>query len=226
MGRRSRRKVQMCYGDGMTDDEVIDLLNTLVGRKVAQYQRREPGYEPPAGLPTGIDRDITALVWYVGAKPSRDELIAQGAEDGQVDAVLAAMKARLLIIEPSDLAPLPPDLTQAFARDLKDAIGEAPEDGPQSLEERVIREISEFRVEIYTNEGQHRGRPHVAVSLPGGKVSISLDDPPNLLTPHGLRFENEALKVVEKHRERLLVIWHETRPDDQKLPADSKPTGA
>jgi hypothetical protein len=79
-------------------------------------------------------------------------------------------------------------------------------------------------VEIYFNEGQHRGRPHVAVVLPDGKVSVSLEDPPTLLTPHGYRGEASALKVIKKHLIRLKKLWDDTRPDDQKLPVREQPS--
>jgi hypothetical protein len=97
-------------------------------------------------------------------------------------------------------------------------LAEEPQDSVRRLDEKVVNWIAEHRVEIYFNEGQHRGRPHVAIVLPDGKVSVSLENPPVLLTPHGYRGEASALRVVNKYRERLQQLWDDTRPDDQKLP--------
>lgn len=205
----------------MRQEDIQDRLIKLSAQKVARFQRREAGYIPPTDLPQGIEGDICALVWYVGAKPSRDELIGLGATSEQADLALAALKKTLGIIEPSDLVPIPVDLALSLQSELREAFAAEPASTPQRLDERVVGWITEYRVEIYSNESQHRGRPHVAVVLPDGKVSVSLDDPPAILTPHGYRGEASALKVVTKHRERLLELWHSTRPDDQKLPSKS-----
>ncbi len=206
----------------MTDEEIDALLIKLASAKVAQYQRRDPAYTPPDDLPEGIDSSIIELFWYVGAKPSRAELIAHGLSEQQADAALARKKAQLGIIEPEDLIPIPPDLAAQIDADLRAALEEEPEGTPRRLDERVVQEITELRVEIYSNEGQHRGRPHVAVVLQDGKVSVSLDDPPVVLTPHGYRGEASAVKVVTKHRTLLIDKWNSTRPDDQKLPVKPK----
>jgi len=203
----------------MTQEEISDVLIKLSAKKVARFQHRDPAYSPPSDLPQGIESDICALVWYVGAKPSRDELIKHGATAEQADIALATLKKTLGIIEPSELRPIPVDFALTLQSELRDAFAAEPADGLQPLDERVIDWITEYRVEIYSNESQHRGRPHVVVVLPGGKISVSLDDPPTILTPHGYRGEASALKVVTKHRDRLLDVWHTTRPDDQKLPS-------
>lgn len=202
----------------MTDDEVAELLLSLGSRRVARHQRREPGYEVSAEAPSGIEGDIEKLLWYVGMKPSRNELLTLGATPLQAEKAFAYYKCLFRVTEPSDLVPIPPDLASAIEEDLKMALSEEPAGGPQRLDEKWIKEITECRVEIYHNEGQHRGRPHVVVKLQDGKVSVSLDDPPELLTPHGYRGEAGAVKIVGKHRKRLRQIWDESRPDDQKLP--------
>lgn len=206
----------------MTEEEIDDLLIKLATAKVAQYQRRDPIYTPPDDLPEGIDSSIVELIWYVGAKPSRAEMIAHGLSAEQTDAALARKKAQLGIIEPNDLIPIPPDLAAQIDADLRAALAEEPEDIPRRLDERVVKEITELKVEIYSNEGQHRGRPHVAVTLQDDKISISLDDPPVVLTPGRYRGQAGAVKVVTKHRTLLLDIWNSTRPDDQRLPDKPK----
>lgn len=110
-----------------------------------------------------------------------------GASDEQIARALGRQKYTLGIVEAHDLVPIPADLARQIATDLETALAEEPADGWQRLDEKVVDFISEARVEIYYNEGQHRGRPHVAVILKDGKVSVSLDDPPVLLTKNGYR---------------------------------------
>lgn len=221
--RRRGVRQGLCYTKvGVTavnDDEVEELLRTLYAKRVAAWQRGE--IDAPANAPVGFHDSLRELIWYVGAKPSRDQVLAAGATSEQVDAALASLKETLGVIEESDLAPIPADLAQLLARDLQEGLTEEPENGLRRLNERWVKEVSDLRVEIYSNEGQHRGRPHVVVVLPDGKISVSLDLPPVLLTPHGYRGEATALKVVSKHRVRLLEIWTATRPDDQKLQPDA-----
>lgn len=202
----------------MTDEEVDNLLSALMARRVAAWQQGKLGPGLPGGVPEGTEADICAITWHIGMKPSRDGLLAAGATVEQVEAALAARKRLLDIIEPDDLVPIPPDLAEDIDRDLRAALLEESDDLRRRLDEKHVDWITEHRVEIYLNEGQHRGRPHVAVVLPDGKVSISLDDSPVLLTPHGYREEASALKVVRKHLSRLRKLWDDTRPDDQKLP--------
>jgi len=202
----------------MTDDEVSDLLNKLGARRLAGFQRGESGFELPKDAPTGIENDICALLWHVGSRSSHDDLLAAGATPEQIAKAMTTQKVTLGIIEPSDLVPIPRDLAVALDTDLRAALLEEPEHSLRRVDEKVVDWITEHRVEIYFNEGQHRGRPHVAVILPDGKVSISLESTPKLLTPHGYRGEASALKVVKKYRRRLRKLWDKTRPDDQKLP--------
>lgn len=202
----------------MTDDEVATLLTKFSSQRVAAWQRGELGHETPFGAPSGIEDNICEIVWYIGSKPSRESLLAAGAKPEQIDAAMSTQKSTLGIVEPSDLVNIPTELNEAIKADLGAALSDEPETAVQRLDEKWVKWVKEIRVEIYFNEGQHRGRPHVAIFLQDGKVSVSLEDPPVLLTPNGYRGESSALKVVAKHRVGLLELWNETRPDDQKLP--------
>jgi hypothetical protein len=199
----------------MTNDEVKDFLLKVSTERFAAWQRGKIVSEFPQLPP---NPDICAQLWYVGVVPSRDALVAAGATSEQIDAAMSALKAELAIIEPLDLVPIPTELALEIEADLKKALAEEPDSQRQRLDERLVNWITEYRVEIYSNEGQHRGRPHVSVFLPGGRVSVSLDDPPILLTPNGYRGEASAVKVVQKYRVKLLALWNDTRPDDQRLP--------
>lgn len=202
----------------MTDEDVEELLKRLSTRKVKALQDGElPSVD--AQLTTEIKSSLCSLLWYVGAKYSEQELITAGATQDQVATAMTNYKTLLQIIEESDSAEIPDELAESIKKDLREALLEEPADTRSRLDEKVAAWIKEYRIEIYLNESQHRGRPHVAVVLPDGKISVSLDDPPVVLTPNGLRGEAAALKVVEKHREQLRKLWDDTRPDDQKLPS-------
>ena len=201
----------------MTDEEVYQRLMEESTREVAAFQK---GERPTSleGAPVTASDSISELVWYVGAMHVQREVIDAGATQEQLADALIRLKATLGIEEPKTFLALPSSLATELANSLRDALADEPEGQPQRLDEKLISEIPELRVEMYMNESQHRGRPHVAVSLPDGKISVSLDDPPQVLTPHRLRGEASALQVIAKYRLRLLEIWSDTRPDDQRLP--------
>lgn len=187
----------------MTDDEAYELLLKLAAQRVAKH---------------GLEDRIDVSFWCVGAVPSRNDLIAGGATPEQADSALARLKATLHIADPPDTASIPADLALEMAQDLEGTLNGSPVDTRRRLDEKLAKWIGEYRVEIYTNEGKHRGMPHAVVTLPDGQVSVSLNDPVRVLTPHGYRDEATAVKVVRKHRRKLLKLWHATRPGDQKLP--------
>jgi hypothetical protein len=104
---------------------------------------------------------------------------------------------------------LPDDLTPAqWVREWR---------GPTVLHIVCARE-GQLRVEIYPNEGQHRGRPHCKVTYArrvAGSFGLPDGEPlhPGRLGPH----EAAARKLVRKHGRRLLDDWFHYRPDDQRL---------
>ena len=201
----------------MTDDEVETLLLQWSSARVAAWQRGQIVLEP-GDAPAGFENDLHEILWYVGVKPLRGKLLAAGARESQVDAALAKRKKLHDIVEVEDKIAIPDDLASEIALDLRTFLNEEPETLTRRLDEKKADWIDDFRIEIYPNEGQHRGRPHAAVFLPDGKISVSLEDPPEVLTPQKLRGEAAALRVVKKHLVRLLKLWAETRPDDQRLP--------
>jgi hypothetical protein len=208
----------------MTDEDVGDLLRILSSKRFAAWQKGL--LAAPADAPAGFEARIQDTLWYVGCADVRSDLLAAGATDAQIDAALAEKRAQLGVDRDGDRVDLPEALARAFIEDLKTALKEEPEGALRRLDERRVDWITEYRVEIYSNESQHAGRPHVAVFLPDGKISVSLEYPPVILTPHGYRGEASAKRVVAAYRERLLKLWHETRPDDQKLksaPLAAKP---
>ena len=203
----------------MSDDEVYDLLLKLSSKRVADWQKGLIRHLPAVDEPASAGTDICETVWYIGTRPIVPDLRSAGASDEQIARALGRRKHTLGIVEVSDLVPIPADLARQIATDLETALAQEPADGWQRLDEKVVDFISEARVEIYFNEGQPRGREHVAVVLQDGKVSVSLEDPPVLLTKNGYRGEASALKVVARHRTALRALWDDTRPDDQKLPS-------
>jgi len=200
----------------MTDDEVYNMLLSLAAKEYAAWQK---GERPEAlkNAPATAASSINEGLWYVGTRHITSDLFAHGATEEQVRSAVEKQKAILGIVEQSDLADIPNELQLEITDDLRNQLNDEPEDMLRRLDEKLIPEITECRIDIYLNESQHRGRPHVVVTLQDGQISVSLEDPPKVLTPHGYRGERSAQKVVKKHLKRLLEIWYETRPDDQKL---------
>ena len=196
------------------EKKIEERLITVAARLAKPYLNRE--VPTPATL-TRSDRGLEVL-WDHGFVPAREVLLSEALPAEQVDEQLARVKALLEIVEPGDLVTLPEELLHDLRNDLKTEVDKESAQGPQSLLEHVISEITEFRVEMWSNESRHAGRPHVRVHLKSAPISVSLDDPPVNLTPNGrLIGEAAALKVIKKHRDRLLEIWHSTRPDTQVL---------
>ena len=75
---------------------------------------------------------------------------------------------------------------------------------------------SKLRYTIYTKEPQHRGRPHCTASR--GEKSANFEIPSGKWMVGDISPDSrEATNTIRKHGERLLSLWHRTRPDDQKL---------
>jgi hypothetical protein len=198
----------------MTDNGVEDRLRTTACRLAVPVLN---GKVPAKPTYTQSDRGLEVL-WDEGYVPASKLLIAKGVPAEQVKAEMAKVKGLLDIIEPSDLIAFPPDLHDELVNDLRAEISNEPPLALLRLDERVVKFISDFRVEMWSDESQHAGRPHVKVHLKNGAISVSLDLKPQNLTPRGgLIGEASALKVIKKHRKKLLKLWHKTRPDTQKL---------
>lgn len=146
-----------------------------------------------------------------------------GRDPDEVDKVLE--KALLGVAQPheGEGVSLPDDLETLVRKTYDDALASEPPGALYRLDEKWVQSISEFRMDIFHDESKHRGRPHVRVTLQDGHINISIEDSPEVLAGKpGLRGETAAIKAVKKHRESLLKFWMETRPDDQKLPPESK----
>ena len=198
----------------MTDKDVEDRLREEACRLAVPFLNRVLAPRPSL---TQSDRGLEVL-WDEGYIPASELLIASGVSEAQVKTEMAKVKVLLDIIEPTDLISFPSDLHQALVDDLKIELANEPTTTIQRLDERVVSFIPELRVEMWSNESQHAGRPHVKVHLKDCAISVSLDPEPVNLTPRGgLVGEASALKVVKKYRGKLLKLWHNTRPDTQRL---------
>ena len=198
----------------MTEEEIFSFLIERGAKLGAPYHNGEQPYAlRNSTLETGWE-----VLWEFGYCPAAEELQKSGEDQILVSNQMKRLKSYLRIIEFQDVVVFPESLSQELKADFDKTL---PNEKPLNilrLDERLIKSITEFRVEMYTDESKHRGRPHVAVYLKNGKISISLDDPPENLTPSGgLVGEASALKVIEKNRDKLLKIWNETRVDTQKL---------
>ena len=160
------------------------------------------------------------VLWDEGYVPAREALISQGVSAADIDVQLAKVKELLDIVEPGEFVAFPEKLHNQLITELASELASEPPLKKQRLDERVVKAITEFKIEMFSNESKHAGRPHVKVHLKGGAVSISLENPPVNLTPTGgIVGEALAIKVVAKYRKKLLKLWNDTRPDDQKLPS-------
>ena len=196
----------------MTDEEVEARYRDIAVALAVPYINGVHGPLPPE-----IDGDISATMWRYGYLPGLDQLIAEGATPEQAARARAEAKALHSIVEEADLVPIPQDLATEIANDGRQFLAEEPDDLPRRLDEVHVKWITEIRVEIYFDEPKHRGFPHVAVILQDGKITVSLESPPRVMTPKGYRGEAAARKIVEKHLVRLLALWHSTRPSTQQL---------
>ncbi len=93
--------------------------------------------------------------------------------------------------------------------------------GLSRLDEKTYPEISQFKVEIFPNEGKHRGKPHCRVTTDKGYVSVSIPDG-EIIAGKGARWSGAIKKVISTHGQALLALWYKMRPDDQALPAADK----
>jgi hypothetical protein len=98
--------------------------------------------------------------------------------------------------------------------------GEILENGLSFLKE-VSVPIDGFKAVIRPNESQHRGRPHCLIAM--GEDSATFD----ILTGERLAgtlksWNRTAEKVVKQNSAELLIVWNDTRPDDQKLLASKQ----
>jgi len=198
----------------MTDEEVEDRLRNEACRLAVPFLNGDIPLRPTH---TQSDCGLEFL-WDEGFVPASKLLIGDGIPREQVEAQLAKVKELLGVVEPSNLISFPRDLHDKLDSDFKTELPNEPRLAVLRLDERVVKFISDFRVEMWSNESQHAGRPHVRVHLRGSTISVSLDCEPENLTPRsGLVGEASALKVIKKHRKHLLKLWDETRPDTQKL---------
>jgi len=190
----------------VTDDEVDSRLRHLAVRLAKSELEKGPA-------------SVVETLWYHGYLPAKPIVIAEGMPEMQVERVMAALKRTFDIVEPTDLVQLPEDILKNIRLAFEAELQHEPYTSAQLLFERHIKEITEFHVEMFSNEGKHPGKPHVRVRLKDGYISVSLDDTPVVLTPNkGLRGEAAALKVVKDNLDVLRPKWQETRPDTQKLP--------
>lgn len=198
----------------MTEEEIFNYLIERGAKLGAPYHNGEQPY----ALRYTASETGWEVLWEFGYCQAAEELQKSGEKQTLISNQMTRLKSYLGITELQDVVALPKSLLHKLKADFDKTL---PNEKPLDilrLDERLIKSITELRVEMYTDESKHRGRPHVAVYLKNGKISISLEDPPVNLTPSGgLVGEASALKVIEKNRDKLLKIWNETRADTQKL---------
>lgn len=201
----------------MTNEEIEERLRKEAIRLAKPFLNREV---PSRATSTYSDQGFEVL-WEEGYVPASKLLLAEGFSAPQVETQMAKIKTPFGIVEPRDLIQFPAELHHKLVADLKVEIATEPPLTKQRLDERLVKEISEFRVEMWSNESQHAGRPHVKVHLKGGAISVSLDKEPENLTPRGgLIGEASALRVIKRATPNILSDSNDSSdcPGDTAVP--------
>lgn len=110
---------------------------------------------------------------------------------------------------------LPESFLEEMRNDLR-SFSTLREDGLHDINEKLYKDISDFRVIFYPNESRHPGRPHCKVEIGGKTANYDLKTLQRLVGDVG-KHQREVSKVLTKHQKGLLKFWDETRPTDQKL---------
>jgi hypothetical protein len=97
------------------------------------------------------------------------------------------------------------------------SLGVLREDGLQELNEKLYKEIDDFRVIFYPNESRHPGRPHCKVEIGGKTANYDINTFEVLAGDVG-KYHRTVAKVLRNHQSGLLKEWDDTRPTDQRLP--------
>jgi len=211
----------------MTNKEIESALISAAASRIVPILKGEKAYPEDSWSAPG---QISETYWEHGIRHVREDVIHMGADPNRVDEVIAELKMTMGGHVLDDFIALPEDLLEDMNVDYEEYLADEAQqtiNGPDgllmaivNLDERRISDVEGFRVEMFSNESQHAGRPHVKVYVGGNAISVSLnDDPPEIIaSPNGkLQGQDAAVHAVAKHRLRLLRIWYETRPEDQKL---------
>jgi hypothetical protein len=97
------------------------------------------------------------------------------------------------------------------------SLGVLREDGLQELNEKLYKDIDDFRVIFYPNESRHPGRPHCKVEIGGKTANYDIKTLEVLAGDVG-KHQRTVGKVLRNHQSGLLKFWDDTRPADQRLP--------
>lgn len=146
-------------------------------------------------------------------------LLALGRDADEVASALRYMIADETRLSTGEGRSLPSDLEASVREIYDEALAAEPESTLYRLDEKHVKWMMDFRMDIFHDESKHRGRPHVRVVLQDGTINISIEPEPKVLAGiRDLRGEAAAIKSVRENYTALLDFWNETRPDDQKLP--------
>ena len=168
----------------------------------------------PGVIAGATDLALEALRFYPQAG---QELIAEGADPAAIAAFIDKARAREQPLPSGQSLPLSGELFATVEATFRLELENGPE-GPARLDEKWVKSVTDFHMDIFHDESKHRGFPHVKVKLQDGDINISISKQPEVVAgTRGLRGEAAALKAVKKHHKALKKVWDDTRPDDQKL---------
>jgi hypothetical protein len=127
----------------------------------------------------------------------------------------SAVTATSTVVDESSEIQLSGILLESMREEIR-SLGVLREDGFQELNEKLYKDIDDFRVIFYPNESRHPGRPHCKVEIGGKTANYDLKTLKPLVGDVG-RYQRTVDKVLTKHQSGLLKFWDDTRPTDQKL---------
>jgi hypothetical protein len=112
---------------------------------------------------------------------------------------------------------VPEELADNIRNNIR-AYGPMNEGGVSFLIEKTYPEVDQFKIEVFPNEGKHRGRPHCRVTTDKGAITVDLASFEILAGDAG-PWNHTVKKVIADNAVGLMKFCDTLRPDDQKLPA-------
>jgi hypothetical protein len=160
------RLIYSHFCGSVTEEQIFSFLSSRGAELSAPYHNGERPYV----LRTTASETSWEVLWKFGHCPAAGELKTSGEDPGLVSKKMELLKSYFVITELKDVMIFLQDFSKKLKLDFDKAIQNEEPIKKLRLDERWIKSITEFCVEMYTDENKHRGRPHVVVYLKNGKI--------------------------------------------------------
>lgn len=166
-------------------------------------------------LKQGMDLEEVLIHAY---REAGEEFIRQGGDVAEIRRIVKLRIEERETFPQGEVRSLNDELHSDLLQSFEEYLASLPE-GAVRLDEVKVTAKTGFKMFFYPNESKHAGFPHLTALLKGHKINISLEEEPRVVAgKRNLPGEAAVLRAVKEHRPALLAQWHETRPDDQKIP--------